>query len=515
MLTACSQNTTTQQQLGTNNNGGTLIFARGGDAVSLDPAVLTDDESLRVVKNIYDTLVKYSAEGFDVEPGLANWEQSDDGLTYTFHLRKDVLFHDGTPLNSDAVIANFKRWEDTSDPQYARFERYQAFMADIIERIEKKDELTFTIHLKEPNAPFLQNLAMTQFSIVAPSALQKGSEDVGRSPIGTGPFKFESWKPDDSITLARNDQYWGTVPKLDKVVYKVIKENSARLNALFSGDVDLIDGVLPSDISRIEKEQRFQIFYRPPNNFGYLGFQTQKPPFDNALVRQAVAHTIDKKGIIEAFYEGAAEPGVNPLPPAAFAFNPEIKDYPYDLEKAKKLLKEAGYTDGIPEVLLFYAMPIYRPYMPNGQKVAEAIQKDLEKIGIKTRIESPEWAVYLDDLKKGKANLFLLGWTGSNGDPDVFLNPLLDKNNIGGSNRVLYDNEELHQYLQEGRKTLDPETRKKIYYKAQELLHEDMPMVPIAYAKPVLAGIKEIKGFYAHPGGQDEFNTVYIEVQKK
>ncbi|MBE3596699.1 MAG: ABC transporter substrate-binding protein [Hydrogenibacillus sp.] len=453
-------------------------------------------------------MVRYSADGFEVEPGLATWEVSDDGLRYTFTLRDHVFFHDGQPLNSDAVIDNFKRWSDKNDPQYAKFERYHAFMADIIQDVRKIDDRSFEIILKEPNAPFLQNLAMTQFSIVSPSALKQYGEDIGRHPVGTGPFRFEQWKAEDSITLVKNEAYWGEVPILDKLVYKVIKENSARLNALMAGDVDLIDGVLPSDIARIEADGRFQIYYRSPNNFSYLGFHTQKPPFDNPLVRRAVAHAIDKAGLIKAFFEGAAIPAASPLPPAAFAHDDGLQDYPYDLERAKNLLKEAGYPDGIPETLTFYAMPIYRPYMPNGQKVAEAIQHDLEKIGIKTKIESPEWAVYLNDLKEGKAHMFLLGWTGSNGDPDVFLNPLLDKDNIGGSNRVFYDSEELHQLLKEGRRTMDPDRRREIYIRAQKLIHEEVPMVPIAYAEPVLAGVKSIQGFIPHPGGQDLFNTV-------
>ncbi|MBE3596567.1 MAG: ABC transporter substrate-binding protein [Hydrogenibacillus sp.] len=486
-----------------------LVFARGGDSVSLDPATVTDGESLRVTKNILEPLLQYAPDSFKVQPALAeDWKVSDDGLVYTFYLRKGVKFHDGTDFNAQAVVYNFKRWVNPNDPHYAEFEYYQSQFGDLIQDVVAVDEYTVEFHLKEKQAPFLQNIAMDPFAIASPAALEKYGADFGRHPVGTGPFVFKEWKPKQSITLERNPDYWGGAPKLERVVFTVIEDNSARLQALKSGDVDMIEGVLPSDVQALKQDTRFQVWDRPPNNVGYLGINTKKKPFDDPRVRQAVAYAIDKQGLINAFYSGQAEPAKNPMPPTIAGYNDAVQDYPFDLEKAKALLQEAGY-DG--QEVLFYAMPVYRPYMPNGPKVAEAIQDNLNKIGLKSKIVSPEWAVYLDDLKQGKQHLFLLGWIGDNGDPDNYLYVLLDKDNAGGSNRSFYDSEEVHQLLVQAQQEVDPSKREDLYRQAQEIIHRDVPMVPLVHSISSLAGKVSIQGFVPHPGGSDKLTNVYIE----
>ncbi|MBE3562697.1 MAG: ABC transporter substrate-binding protein [Hydrogenibacillus schlegelii] len=486
-----------------------LVYARGGDSVSLDPATVTDEESLRVTKNILEPLLQYAPDSFEVRPALAErWEVSDDGLVYTFYLRKGVKFHDGTDFNADAVVYNFKRWTNPNDPHYAEFEYYQSQFGDLIEDVVAIDDHTVQFRLKERQAPFLQNIAMDPFAIASPTALEKYGADFGRHPVGTGPFVFKEWKPKQSITLERNPDYWGGAPKLERIVFTVIEDNSARLQALKSGDVDLIDGVLPSDIKTLKADGRFQVWDRPPNNVGYLGFNTKKAPFDDPRVRQAVAHAIDKPALIAAFYSDQAEPAKNPMPPTIAGYNDSIEDYPFDLEKAKSLIQASGY-DG--REVLFYAMPVYRPYMPNGPKIAEAIQANLSAIGLKSKIVSPEWAVYLDETKQGKADLFLLGWIGDNGDPDNYLYVLLDKDNAGGSNRTFYDNEDVHRLLTQAQKELDPDKRAALYREAQEIIHRDVPMVPLIHSISSLAGKPTIKGFTPHPGGSDKLTDVYFE----
>ncbi|MEI2401055.1 ABC transporter substrate-binding protein, partial [Paenibacillus phytohabitans] len=298
-------------------------------------------------------------------------------------------------------------------------------------------------------------------------------------------------------------------PKLEKVIFRSIPENSARLNALLAGEIDLMDGVNPSDLEQIQGNPDLQTFERPSMNVGYLGFTVNRPPFDNKLVRQALHHAIDKEGIIEAFYGGLAEPAKNPLPPALEGYNDEIEPYPYDLEKAKELLVEAGYPDGFEMEL--WAMPVPRPYMPDGMKVAEVIQSSFAEIGVKAEIKSVDWGTYLEQAAKGEFDAYMLGWTGDNGDPDNFIYTLLDKDSIGSNNYSFYSNDELHDILIEAQTIPDQEQRNELYKKAQEIIHEDSPWAPLVHSTPLLAGKKNLKGLLPHPTGSDILTKVEFE----
>lgn len=233
-----------------------------------------------------------------------------------------------------------------------------------------------------------------------------------------------------------------------------------------------------------------------------------RKPFDDKRVRQAVNYAIDKEALVKAFYEGKADVASNPMPPAVSGFNKDISAYPYDPEKAKTLLKEAGY-DG--KEIELWAMPVPRPYMPDGQKIAEAIQKNLDDVGIKSKIVTYEWATYLDKAAKGEADAFLLGWTGDNGDADNFLYTLLDESNIGSNNYTYFKNLETHKLLLKAQKETDEDKRNELYEKAQEIIHDEAPWVPLAYSTPILAGKSTIKNFKPHPTGSDIFDTIEMK----
>src|SRR5699024_7201808 len=342
------------------------------------------------------------------------------------------------------------------------------------------------------------NLAMDMFAIASPTAIEKyGDDDFERNPVGTGPFKFVDWKANDSITVEKFEDYWQEgKPKLDKIIFRSIPDNAARLNALTTGEIDLADGINPSDGESIENNPDLQLFERPSMNVGYLGLTVTREPFDNKLVRQAINHAIDKQSIIDAFFEGRADIAVNPMPPSISGYNEDIEGYDYNHEKAKELLKEAGFEDGFEMEL--WAMPVPRPYMPDGEKVAEVIQKNLEDIGVTAKIVSHEWATYLDLAEKGEADAFMLGWTGDNGDPDNFIYALLDEDNIGSNNYTFFKNDEMHDLLIEAQTEVDEEKRIELYKKAQEIAHEEAPWVPLAHSIPLLAGAKDITGFLPH-----------------
>ncbi|HLR54120.1 MAG TPA: ABC transporter substrate-binding protein [Pseudogracilibacillus sp.] len=493
--------------------GGTLIFGRGSDSTSLDPSRTTEGETFKVTKNIFETIVDFEDEGTEIVEGLAHdWDVSDDGLEYTFELEEDVTFHDGTDFNADAVVKNFERWaggDEEMFPYYnTMFGGFEGDDGHVIKSVEADDDYTVTFTLNRPQAPFLKNLAMDMFAISSPEAFEEeGDDDYERNPVGTGPFEFVEWLPNDSITVEKYDDYWQEgLPKLDEVVFRSIPDNASRLNALNAGEIDLADGINPSDGEAIENDPELQLIERPSMNIGYLGLTVTREPFDQKEVRQAMNYAIDQEAIIEAFYEGRAEEAVNPMPDTIEGYNEDIEGYEYDPEKAKELLKEADLEDGFEMEL--WAMPEPRPYMPDGQKIAEVIQKDLAEVNIDAEIVSHEWATYLELAEKGEADAFLLGWTGDNGDPDNFLYALLDEDNIGSNNYTYFENDETHDLFIEAQTEVDQDKRNELYEETQEILHEEAPWVPLAHSTPLLGAADDVTGFSPHPTGSDLLSEV-------
>ncbi|MEO4055465.1 ABC transporter substrate-binding protein [Solibacillus sp. CAU 1738] len=503
--------TTTETQENTPAKPQILVFGRGADSVSLDPAIVTDGESFKVTQNVFETLLNFGPQDTTIQPGLAKtWEVSSDGLSYTFTLEEGVKFHDGTDFNAEAVIKNVNRWKaGTAEDFYYFNSMFKAEGTDIITDVKADGDYKVIFTLSRPQAPFLKNIAMSPFGIASPTAFEAAGDAFGDKPVGTGPFKFVEWKRNDSITIEKFEDYWEEgLPKLDKVIFRSIPDNSARLNALNAGEIDLADGINPSDGKGIEANSALQLIERPSMNIGYLGLTNTRKPFDNVLVRQAVNYAINKQGIVDAFFEGRAQVAKNPMPPSISGYNDEVEPYPYDPEKAKALLAEAGY-DGAPIEL--WAMPVPRPYMPDGAKVAEVIQKNLEDVGIPSKIVTFEWATYLEKTKNGEADAFMLGWTGDNGDADNFIYTLLDKDNIGSNNYAYYSNDKVHDLLIAAQSETDENVRIDLYKQAQVIIHEDAPWVPLAHSTPLLAAKAEVKGFLPHPTGSDRLLNVSIE----
>lgn len=513
--TSTDSGTTNTDNTTTDSSGSStpqvLVFGRGADSVSLDPGIVTDGESFKVTQNLFETLLNFGEQDTTINPGLAKeWKVSDDGLTYTFQLQEGVKFHDGTDFNADAVIKNVNRWKGGKEDDFYYFNSmFKAEGEDIIKEVTADGDYTVVFTLSRPQAPFLKNLAMSPFGIGSPAAFEASGDKFGDNPVGTGPFKFTEWKRNDSITIEKFADYWQDgFPKLDKVIFRSIPDNSARLNALTAGDIDLADGVNPSDGKTVEGNSALQLIERPSMNIGYLGLTNTRAPFDNKLVRQAVNYAIDKQAIVDAFFEGRAEVAVNPMPSSISGYNDALSPYPYDPEKAKSLLAEAGY-DG--KEIELWAMPVPRPYMPDGAKVAEVIQKNLEDVGIPSKIVTFEWATYLEKAKNGEADAFMLGWTGDNGDADNFIYTLLDKDNIGSNNYAYYTNDEVHELLIKAQSETDENVRNDLYKKAQEIIHEDAPWVPLAHSTPLLAAKAGVSGFLPHPTGSDKLHNVSME----
>lgn len=499
--------------------GGTLIFGRGGDSVGLDPAFEEDGESFKVCDNIYDTLVQYKDGSTEIEPGLATrWESSADGLTWTFYLRKGVKFHDGTPFNAEAVLFSLNRQHEKSHTFHDVGGSYIYWvatgLADIVNKINAIDDFTIQITLKTAYAPFIYTIAITPFAIVSPTAVkkyEKQEDTFSNNPVGTGPFKFVRWDRGDKIVLEANKDYWGGRPKLDRVIFRSISDNAVRLIEMQRGSLHVMEFPNPDDLQQIHDDDELTLITQPGMNIGYLAMNLDKPPLNNQKVRLAINHAIDKKTIVEHLYQGLGITAKNPIPPTLWSYDDTIQDYPYDPKLAKKLLTEAGYPDGFNTTL--WALPVPRPYIPDGRAMAEVIQSQLRKIGIEAKILTYDWGTYLEKTKYGEHDLAMLGWSADLGDPDNFLYVLLSKTSAEkpAANIAFYRNEDMQNILEKARATTDKEKRITLYKEAQRIFHNDVPWVPLAHAKQVLVINKKVKNLNLHPLNWKYLRNVTLE----
>jgi peptide/nickel transport system substrate-binding protein len=495
--------------------GKVLVFGKTSDAVKLDPADVNEGESASVTQNIFDTLVRYKSGTTTVIPGLAtDWSVAADNVTYTFTLRAGVRFHDGTVFDAAAVKYNFERQMDPHHPGHtASYEYWLNFFAAVVKRVDAPNASTIVITLKEPDATFLANLALFSMAIVSPTAIAKWGKDVVRHPVGTGPFKFNVWVPGQKIILDANPDYWEGRPKLDKLVFKPIPENSVRLLELENGAIQGMSGVNPDDAARIQGHPALELKTGPGLNIGYLALNTQKPPLENKLVRQAINMALDKSAMVNAFFANGTlgEAAINPMPPAVWGYNTSIRAYPHDPAAARALLVKAGFGNGFK--LNLWALPVARPYMPQGQRTAEAIQADLKLIGVDATITTYEWGTYLDKLANGDHQAALIGWNGDNGDPDNFLFTLFDASNTrkgNASNFSFYTDPAVHKLLLAARHTADRAERTRLYMEAQVHIHEDAPFVPLFHSTQLVAFRKSVVGYVVQPMGDLIFKDVDI-----
>jgi peptide/nickel transport system substrate-binding protein len=509
----------------------TFVFGAQGEPVQLDPAVITDGISSRITRQIYDGLVKYRGATTTVEPALAqSWEVSPDGKVWTFALRRNVKFHDGTPFDARAVVWNFERWWKTTHPQHENqtkagqtFEYWEGQFGgfddkSIVSRVEATGSHTVRITLKEPQAPFLANLAMFVFDIASPTAVEKWGTEFGKHPVGTGAFKFVEWKPNQEVVLEANPEYWGARPRVKRVVVRNIKDSSQRLGALKAGEIHGMEGLNPDDVAVVRRDPGLQVLLRPTNTTGYVAFNYKVKEFQDKRVRQAFAHAINRPAIVDALYGGTGLVATQFQPPSLWGYNRDVKGHAHDPGKAQDLLKQAGlgsglstitWDDGRKEPLVFWYMSRSRPYFPNPKEIGEAMAVDLAKVGIKVQLQTAEWAVYLDKRKNGQMPLYMLGWTGDNGDPDNFLCYFFCA--PGASREGFYANQPLADVLLRAQKLTDQNERAKLYRQAEQLLHDDAGRLFIANNQPPLAFARRVKGYVPHPTGSEYFTTVELQ----
>ncbi|PKL76192.1 MAG: ABC transporter substrate-binding protein [Candidatus Melainabacteria bacterium HGW-Melainabacteria-1] len=493
-----------------------IIFGKAKDAVTLDNADASDGESSAVLVNIYEPLLRFKREETLVEPALAeSYTVTPDKLTWTFKLRKGVTFHDGTPFDAAAVKFNYDRQMDAKNPWRfnGKFEYWHLFFG-AVKSIEAPDSHTVIIRLSRADSTFLPNLALYTMGISSPTAIKKHGENYFKFPVGTGPYKFDRWVRNEKIKLRRFEDYWGAKPAIDVLIYKPVPDNAVRLLELETNSIHVLDGINPDDVPRIKKNPELNLITQPGLNVGYLAMNNDKPPFNLQKVRLALNYAINKPALVKAFFADGqlGMPAINPMPPMVLGYNTQIQDYPYNPEKAKALLAEAGFPKGFETDL--WAMPIARPYMPQPHRIAEAIQSDLQKVGIKVKIVSFEWGTYLDKISNGEHTMALMGWIGDNGDPDNFLYTLFDRNNtVKGSaaNYAFYKSEAVHQLLIKAQQVIDLDERAKLYEQAQVLIKQDAPWVPLFHSTQMMATRAGVEGFFLHPVGEKRFETIRWE----
>ncbi|OQA10234.1 MAG: Periplasmic dipeptide transport protein precursor [Firmicutes bacterium ADurb.Bin373] len=484
---------------------GQLIYGRGQDAVTLDPAFSQDDESNKVIANIFEGLVRFKPGEGTIEPCLAeSWRVSPNGREWTFFLRKGVKFHDGTPFNSDAVRFSIER---QLPPQRDESAGYASFTFGMLESIKTPDLYTVQFILKYPYAPFLNNLAMPAAApIVSPAAATALGGEFGDKPVGTGPYRFSSWQKGKKIILKENRDYWSKLPECPTLVFSVIKNNRLRALALKLGFVDIVDGLTPADARYLE-QKGFPVMRTPGLDLNYLGFFTDKDPFDDPAVRRAVSMLIDRKHITE-LYKGAAIEANGPLPPGVLGYDAGLNPIPYDPQGAKELLAGAGYAEGLQFEMITYANP--RPYNPaGGDTLAAAIQKELADAGVETVIKSYTWDQYKEALLNKEGNAFLYGWISDNGDPDNFLYTLFSTSQIeNGLNTARYRNNEVDRLLVKAQLETEPALREQIYRDAVEIITQDAPWVFLNHSLGIYATSTKTTGFTPHFAGFAPLHTI-------
>ncbi|WP_242035122.1 ABC transporter substrate-binding protein [Mesobacillus harenae] len=515
-LMGCSNDSSSGSSGGSAEEKNNLIIGLEAEPTSLDAHQISDYNSSRAAMEIYDQLVQFKDESTELEPDLAEkWDVSDDGLEYTFHLKKDVKFHDGTPLNAEAVKFSIERQTDPNHPfhdtgTYA----YAEFTFGQVASVEAVDEHTVKITLTEPFAPFLGNMAMHAASIVSPAAVEEHGADFTKNPVGTGPYKFTSWSPGVEIILEKNDEYFKGAPSVEQLIFKPITEAQTRLAELEAGNIDVMVNIPPDDLERLRGNEDITMNEQAGMHVWWTAFNTQRAPFDNVKVRQAVNYAINKEAIVDGILQGSGEIANSPLPPTVWGHNPNVTNYDFDLEKAKELLAEAGHPDGFK---VTYWVPESGSGMQQPQAMAAAIQSDLAKIGVEVEIQTLEWGAYLDKVfvpaDQNDMDMHQMSWIGDNGDPDNFLYILFSGAQwpTAGFNDSYYKNEEVDELLAKARVTKDKAERTKMYEEAQEIIMSEAPWIVVDHEKQIIATSSRVKDFKLHPTGVFRFANVNIE----
>ncbi len=484
--------------------GGTLTIVRPTDPVSLDPQLETTAPGAWVYFNMLEPLLTLD-EKMQIKPALATGYEVLSPTKVRFKLRPGVKFHDGTPLNAAAVKFTFERALRGNPP--ARW----ASLAGSLSGAEVVDDLTVDVMTKEPYGPILRTLAMYCTGIVSPTAVQKMGAEFSRAPVGTGPFKFVEWKTNTHVILERNPDYWGDKALLDRVVFKVVPEEGARMIALQTGDADMVLLPSPSQLPALRRDSKYTVNEVVGGRVVFVGMHAGLAPLDDVRVRTALIYAVDRKSILDNIMEGSAVPARGVLAPGVFGFKDMGLDrlYPFDRAKAKALLAQAGWQPGSDGILvkggqrLSLSWLAARGRYPKDGEITEAIQAMFKEIGVEANVQFLEWAAVFGQVRAATLNhhLFTLGWVTSNADADYSLYALFHSKQVPptGWNTSRYANPKVDADVEQARRSLNQTERERLYGDVQDILAREMVWIPVYNTKEIVVTRANVKGFTVHP----------------
>ena len=504
-----------------------LVFCSEGSPAGFDPGQYTTGTDFdATAETLFNRLVQFERGSTRAGPALAeSWDVSEDGLTYTFHLRPGVKFHTteyfkpSREFSADDVLFTFQRMLDRNHPFRKAYPTEFPYFTDMgmdanIAKVEKLDDMTVKFTLNQVDAAFIQNLAMSFASIqsaeYADQLLKQGkASDLNQKPIGTGPFVFKRYQKDAQIRFAGNKDYWKPEDvKIDNLIFAINTDASVRMQKLKAGECQITLFPRPADLEALKKDTNLNMPSQPGFNLGYIAYNVTHKPFDKLEVRQALDMAVNKKAIIDAVYQGAGQLAVNGMPPTQWSYDETIKDAGYNPDKAKELLKAAGVAEGT-EITL-WAMPVQRPYNPNAKLMAEMLQADWAKVGIKARIVTYEWGEYIKRAKGGEHDAMLIGWSGDNGDPDNWLGTLYGCDAIDGNNFSKWCNTDYDKLVKQAKANPDQAQRTELYKQAQHILKDQVPITPIAHSTVYQPMRKNVQDFKISPFALNSFYGVSV-----
>lgn len=512
----------------------TFTFGAAGAPELFDPLYATDGETFRVTRQIHSGLLGIKPGTADVQPELAeSWEPSADGLSWTFTLRQGVTFSDGEPFNAEAVCYNMQRmFEQTGAGQQAA-EYWTYFFGTFSDKpegslyksCEAKDETTAVINVTRNTSSFPTILSLDSFSMQSPKALEAGDANnvqaqgegftypaYSKNPVGIGPYKLKSYdEANKTVTLVANDTFYGEKAKTATLVFKIVPDESTRRQELQAGSIDGYDLPNPVDWKGLEDAGN-KVEVRPAFNILYMGLNPQKnPKLKDLKVRQAIAYALNREQLVQTQLPEGAKVASQFMPETVAGYNSELQPYPYDPEKAKALLAEAGASN----LTLQFAFPteVSRPYMPDPQKIHAAFVKDLEAVGITVQSVSKPWnGGYLDGVSNGQFDAWLLGWTGDYNAADNFLGTFfgnLEQNDFHTS--VLPFGKTLSEDLKAADAIVDEGEREAAYQEINKrIAQEYLPGVPVSHSPPALVTSGKVEGLIASPLTAEMFDTVTV-----
>ena len=478
----------------------TIIIATEAEVPNLDPGQLVGLHSARPMRLIIETLVAPKPTTTELEPRLAtSWSVSGNGLEWTFKLRPDVKFHDGTPFNAQAVKYTLDRVLDPKHPasKWGTWSFVRGYLAPVKE-VVVVDPLTVKFVLKFPNATFLTYLAMPNLGIISPAAQEKLKSGFAATPVGTGPYQFSGWQRGVKLTLTRNEKYWGPKGKAKTIIFRPIPEDQTRVAELLSGGVDVITNVVPDALDLLKKNPSTSVIRQPGLTIWYVALNTKKKPFSDVRVRRALNYAVDRQAIVRDVLKNTGEAATQFVPPASWGYAPDARKYAYDPARAKALLAEAGYPNGFSTT---FWVPDSGSGMQLPKEMATVIQANLASVGVKAKIEIFEWGSYFGKLRKERADMAAFSWFLKSEDPDIGLFPMINSVTSPFPNLAQYQNPEVDKLFLEGRAATDIAKRKPIYQKIVKILNEDAPHLIVDHQVEIVGIRSNVKGLTVNPDG--------------